>query len=60
VSEPEPREVEEEFWQLVVNRDSHVLVQQGSIDTGDEGYGFPTARSSSCGRHAWNLKVRHC
>ena len=31
---------------------------QGSIDTGmDEGFGFPTSRASSCGRHAWNLKI---
>ncbi len=35
----------------------HVKIFQGSIDTGDEGFGFPTSRASSCGRHAWNLKV---
>ena len=23
----------------------------------DEGFGFPTSRASSCGRHAWNLKI---
>ncbi len=23
----------------------------------DEGFGFPTSRTSSCGRHAWNLKI---
>ncbi len=56
-SDPEPREVEEEYWRLVLERDAHVQVQQGSIDTGDEGFGFPTTRASSCGRHAWNLKI---
>ena len=25
---PEPREVEEEFWKLVIDRDSHVVVHQ--------------------------------
>ena len=25
---PEPREVEEEFWKLVIERDSHVVVHQ--------------------------------
>ena len=27
---PEPREVEEEFWKLVIERDSHVVVHQGN------------------------------
>ena len=27
-SPPEPREVEEEFWKLVIERDSHVVVHQ--------------------------------
>ncbi len=56
-ADPDPREVEEEYWRLVLERDCHVQVQQGSIDTGDEGFGFPTARGTACGRHAWNLKI---
>ena len=56
-SEPDPREVEEEYWRLVLERDCHIQVQQGSIDTGNEGFGFPTSRNSSCGRHGWNLKI---
>ena len=42
-----------------MERDSHVQVQQGSIDTGTgvDGFGFPTSRGSSCGRHPWNLKI---
>ena len=57
--QPDLREVEEEYWHLITERDSHVQVQQGSIDTGSgsDGYGFPTSRSSSCGRHPWNLKI---
>lgn len=56
-TEPEAKEVEEEYWRIVLEKDSHIQVQQGSIDTGDEGFGFPTARTSSCGRHPWNLKI---
>lgn len=55
--EPEPREVEEDYWRIVIDRDGHVQVHQGSIDTGDEGFGFPTSKNSSCGRHPWNLKI---
>jgi len=48
-------------WNLVIERDLHMQVQQGSIDTGagrgGEEYGFPTTRGSSCGRHPWNLKI---
>ena len=56
---PHVNEIEEEFWRLVMERDAHVQVQQGSIDTGTgvEGFGFPTSRGSSCGRHPWNLKI---
>ena len=56
---PNINEIEEEFWRLVMERDSHVQVQQGSIDTGTgvDGFGFPTSRGSSCGRHPWNLKI---
>ena len=31
--QPDLREVEEEYWHLITERDSHVQVQQGSIDT---------------------------
>ena len=57
--QPDFTEVEEEYWKLVQDRDSHIQVQQGSIDTGSgpDGYGFPTSRGSSCGRHSWNLKI---
>ena len=55
--EIDPREVEEEYWRLVLERDRHIQVQIGSIDTGKEGYGFPISRSASCGRHGWNLKI---
>ena len=56
---PHVNEIEEEFWRLVMERDAHVQVQQGSIDTGTgvDGFGFPTSRGSSCGRHPWNLKI---
>ena len=58
-TQPDLKEVEEEYWRFVTERDCHVQVQQGSIDTGSgsDGYGFPTSRHSSCGRHPWNLKI---
>lgn len=57
--QPDLQDVEEEYWRLVQDRDCHIQVQQGSIDTGSgsDGYGFPTSRGSSCGRHPWNLKI---
>jgi protein Jumonji len=57
--QPDLKDVEEEYWRLVQDRDCHIQVQQGSIDTGSggDGYGFPTTRGSSCGRHPWNLKI---
>lgn len=60
-TEPTSTEIETEFWRHVAVRDSHVCVHSGSIDSSGWGYGFPTpgpkAKSSSCGKHPWNLKV---
>ena len=47
--------VEDEFWKIVSDKDVHLQVCQGSIDTGNEGYGFPI-RNSECTSHPWNLK----
>ena len=47
--------VEDEFWKIVSDKDIHLQVCQGSIDTGHEGYGFPI-RNSQYTSHPWNLK----
>merc|ERR1719410_953326 len=47
--------VEDEYWKIVSDKDVHLQVCQGSIDTGNEGYGFPI-RNSQYTSHPWNLK----
>ena len=47
--------VEDEYWKIVADKDVHLQVCQGSIDTGNEGYGFPI-RNSPFSSHPWNLK----
>jgi len=54
--EPPHHTVEDEYWKIVADKDVHMQVCQGSIDTGMEGYGFPI-RNSSFASHPWNLKV---
>lgn len=57
VDQPSASEVEAEYWNHVATRQSHVCVHSGSIDSGANGYGFPTAKNSSTSKHPWNLKV---
>ena len=47
--------IEDEYWKIVSDKDVHMQVCQGSIDTGNEGYGFPI-RNSHIASHPWNLK----
>ncbi|KAM3968494.1 jumonji, AT rich interactive domain 2 [Aphomia sociella] len=54
---PRPAGVEEEYWRLVLLGADHVCVYTASIDTGDEGYGFPTDKNDPYGTHPWNLKM---
>jgi len=54
--EPPHHTVEDEYWKIVADKDVHMQVCQGSIDTGLEGYGFPI-RNSTFASHSWNLKV---
>merc|ERR1719203_284978 len=55
-SDPPPHVVEDEYWKIVADKDVHMQVAQGSIDTGREGYGFPI-RNSPMANNPWNLKV---
>ena len=54
--EPPHYTVEDEYWKIVTDKDVHMQVCQGSIDTGMEGFGFPI-RNSPFTTHPWNLKV---
>ena len=54
--EPPHYTVEDEYWKIVGDKDVHMQVSQGSIDTGMEGFGFPI-RNSPFATHPWNLKV---
>uniref|UniRef100_A0A8C2WJW9 Protein Jumonji n=1 Tax=Cyclopterus lumpus TaxID=8103 RepID=A0A8C2WJW9_CYCLU len=55
--EPGAAEVEEEYWRIVEQRDSHVAVHCGKVDTSTHGSGFPTGKSESFSKHGWNLTV---
>ena len=45
--------MEETYWKLATERNSHVCVYSGNIDSGQAGYGFPCNKTA---RHPWNLK----
>ncbi|CAL1284518.1 unnamed protein product [Larinioides sclopetarius] len=55
-NEPAPEEVEHEFWKIVTERQQHVVVHAGNIDSCVTQSGFPTNRSPFA-KHPWNLKV---
>ncbi|XP_054719058.1 uncharacterized protein LOC129228404 [Uloborus diversus] len=56
-NEPAPEEVEHEFWRLVTEREQHVVVHAGNIDSSVYQSGFPSARNSPFAKHSWNLKM---
>ncbi|XP_041962404.1 protein Jumonji isoform X1 [Alosa sapidissima] len=55
--EPDAAEVEEEYWRIVEERESHVAVHCGRIDTKTHGSGFPMGKSEPFSKHGWNLTV---
>ncbi|XP_037548716.1 protein Jumonji isoform X1 [Nematolebias whitei] len=55
--EPGAAEVEQEYWRTVEQRDSHVAVHCGKVDTSTHGSGFPTGKSEPFSKHGWNLTV---
>ncbi|XP_056153884.1 LOW QUALITY PROTEIN: protein Jumonji [Lampris incognitus] len=55
--EPGAAEVEQEYWRIVEQRDCHVAVHYGKVDTSTHGSGFPTGKSEPFSKHGWNLTV---
>ncbi|KAI4880034.1 hypothetical protein NFI96_019904 [Prochilodus magdalenae] len=55
--EPGASEVEQEYWRIVEQRDCHVAVHYGKVDTSTHGSGFPVGKSEAFSKHGWNLNV---
>ncbi|KAF4080623.1 hypothetical protein AMELA_G00173490 [Ameiurus melas] len=55
--EPGASEVEQEYWRIVEQRDCHVAVHCGKVDTSTHGSGFPVGKSEPFSKHGWNLTV---
>ncbi|XP_028908766.1 protein Jumonji isoform X1 [Ornithorhynchus anatinus] len=55
--EPAAAEIEQEYWRLVEQKDCHVAVHCGKVDTNTHGSGFPVGKSEPFSRHGWNLTV---
>ncbi|XP_030596394.1 protein Jumonji isoform X2 [Archocentrus centrarchus] len=55
--EPSAAEVQQEYWRIVEQRDCHVAVHCGKVDTSTHGSGFPTGKSEPFSKHGWNLNV---
>uniref|UniRef100_A0A8C3IDA9 Protein Jumonji n=1 Tax=Chrysemys picta bellii TaxID=8478 RepID=A0A8C3IDA9_CHRPI len=55
--EPSVAEIEQEYWRLVEQKDCHVAVHCGKVDTNTHGSGFPVGKSEPFSRHGWNLTV---
>ncbi|XP_069051058.1 protein Jumonji [Lepisosteus oculatus] len=55
--EPVAAEVEQEYWRIVEQKECHVAVHYGKVDTNTHGSGFPVAKSEPFSKHGWNLTV---
>uniref|UniRef100_A0A8C9QWF9 Protein Jumonji n=1 Tax=Scleropages formosus TaxID=113540 RepID=A0A8C9QWF9_SCLFO len=55
--EPGAVEVEQEYWRIVEQKDCHVAVHYGKVDTNTHGSGFPVGKSEPFSKHGWNLTV---
>ncbi|XP_028836365.1 protein Jumonji isoform X1 [Denticeps clupeoides] len=55
--EPDVAEVEEEYWRIVEEKERHVAVHCGRVDTKTQGSGFPLGKSEPFSKHGWNLAV---
>ncbi|XP_045542128.1 protein Jumonji [Papilio machaon] len=50
-------DIEQIYWKMVLLAQDHICVNNASIDTGEEGYGFTKDQRDTYGKHPWNLKV---
>ncbi|KAK9957227.1 hypothetical protein ABG768_011491 [Culter alburnus] len=55
--EPGAAEVEQDYWRIVEQRDCHIAVHYGKVDTNTHGSGFPVGKSEPFSKHGWNLTV---
>ncbi|XP_033848688.2 protein Jumonji-like isoform X3 [Acipenser ruthenus] len=55
--EPGVADVEQEYWRIVEQKDCHVAVHHGKVDTNTHGSGFPVGKSEPFSKHGWNLTV---
>ncbi|KAJ8004704.1 hypothetical protein DPEC_G00139070 [Dallia pectoralis] len=55
--EPGTVEVEQQYWNVVEQRECHVAVHCGKVDTKTHGSGFPVVKSEPFSKHGWNLTV---
>nr|XP_023680039.1 protein Jumonji-like isoform X1 [Paramormyrops kingsleyae]XP_023680040.1 protein Jumonji-like isoform X1 [Paramormyrops kingsleyae]XP_023680042.1 protein Jumonji-like isoform X1 [Paramormyrops kingsleyae] len=55
--EPGAVEVEQEYWRIVEQKECHVAVHYGKVDTKTHGSGFPMGKSEPFSKHGWNLTV---
>ncbi|KAE8597988.1 hypothetical protein XENTR_v10016669 [Xenopus tropicalis] len=55
--EPTVSEVEQEYWHIVEQKNCHVAVHCGKVDTKTHGSGFPVGKAEPFSRHGWNLTV---
>uniref|UniRef100_A0A673L5E1 Protein Jumonji-like n=1 Tax=Sinocyclocheilus rhinocerous TaxID=307959 RepID=A0A673L5E1_9TELE len=47
----------QDYWRIVEQRDCHVAVHYGKVDTNTHGSGFPVGKSEPFSKHGWNLNV---
>ncbi|KAJ8290742.1 hypothetical protein GJAV_G00016930 [Gymnothorax javanicus] len=55
--EPGATEVEQEYWRIVEQKECHIAVHYGKVDTKTHGSGFPVGKSEPFSKHGWNLTV---
>ncbi|CAI9714889.1 protein Jumonji-like isoform X1 [Octopus vulgaris] len=55
--DPTPEQVESDYWKVVEEASSHVVVQCGHINSGNQGTFFPCKKDSPYTKHGWNFNV---
>lgn len=55
--DPTPEQVESEYWKIVQDASSHVTVQCGYINSGNQSTFLPNKKESSSAKHGWNFNM---